>query len=447
MARRKTIGIKKVLTRILPRRTLEKAADAVGLTQRKRKVQVHALFWALVLGFGAGGKRTIAGLRRAFERATDLELAPSAFYDRFTVALVRFLQHLVGYVLVQVSEPQRQLRGLLKDFHDVVMTDSTVIRLHDLLKRAFAACRTNHTLAALKLHTVLSVNGAGPRSIKITAERVHDGPVFHVGEWVRDRLLLFDLAYFRFQLFSRIHHHGGYFIVRLKKSANPLIVAANRKWRGQSVPIIGERVNTVLGRLMRKTLDVVVEVVFKQRVYAGIRHKGRAQFRLVAVRDPLTHEYHAYLTNIPTERLTPEEIAQIYAARWIIELFFRELKVRYRIDDIPSRKRVVVEALVYAALITFAVSRLLLATLRKKLGTLGARVPDERWAVLLAEVAEDVLRIVARRTADTQALARRVEWFLLREAVDPNANRALLRHRVELGIQYQHRVTVGESYA
>jgi len=447
MARRKTIGIKKVLTRILPRRTLEKAAEAVGLTQRKRKVQVHALFWALVLGFGAGGKRTIAGLRRAFQRATDLDLAPSAFYDRFTVALVRFLKHLVGYVLVQVSEPQRQLRGLLKDFHDLVMTDSTVIRLHDLLERAFAACRTNHTLAALKLHTVLSVNGAGPRSVKITAERVHDGPVFGVGEWVRDRLLLFDLAYFRFQLFSRIQHHGGYFIVRLKKSANPLIIAANRKWRGHSVPIVGERVNTVLGRLMRKTLDVVVEVAFKQRVYAGVRHKGRAQFRLVAVRDPLTHEYHAYLTNIPPTRLTPEEIAQIYAARWIIELFFRELKVRYRIDDVPSRKRVVVEALIYTALITFAVSRLLLATLRKKLGELGTRVPDERWAVLLAEVAEDVLRIVIRRSADTNALACRVERILLREAVDPNASRVLLRQRVESGTQYQHRVTVGARHA
>jgi IS4 transposase len=447
MARRKTIEIKKVLTRILPRRTLEKAAEAVGLTQRKRKVQVHALFWALVLGFGAGGERTLAGLRRAFERATDLELAPSAFYDRFTVALVRFLKHLVGYVLVEVSEPQRRLRGLLKDFHDLVMTDSTVIRLHDLLERAFAACRTNHTLAALKLHTVLSVNGAGPRSVKITAERVHDGPVFRVGEWVRDRLLLFDLAYFRFQLFSRIQHHGGYFIVRLKKSANPMIIAANRRWRGQSVPIVGERVNTVLGRLMRKTLDVSVEVAFKQRAYAGIRHKGHAQFRLVAVRDPLTHEYHAYLTNIPPARLTPEEIAQIYAARWVIELFFRELKVRYRIDDVPSRKRVVVEALIYAALITFAVSRLLLTTLRKKLGELGARVPDERWAVLLAEVADDILRIVLRRTAETKTLARSVERFLIREAVDPNAKRVLLRQRVESGIQYQHRVTVGARHA
>ena len=444
MARRKTIGIKKVLTSLLPRSTLQKAAAAVGLTRRHRKVSVHALFWTLVLGFGAGRERTIAGLRRAYNRATGAGLVASAFYDRFTKPLVRFLKVIVGYALVQVSEPTRALGGLLAGFRDLVIADATVIRLHDLLAGAFAASRTNHTQAALKVHTVLSVNGAGPRSIKVTAERAHDGPIFRVGRWVRDRLLVFDLAYFRFQLFSCIQRNGGYFIVRLKKSADPVIVAANRRWRGNSVSVIGQRVSDVLDRLQREVLDVMVEVAFKRRIYGGIRHKDRAQFRLVAVRDPISGQYHAYLTNIPAKRISATELAQVYAARWIVELFFRELKLSYRIDDVPSRKRVVVEALIYAALLTFVVSRVLLAVLRKKLGALGARVPDERWAILLVEVAEDVLRIVVRRTAATLDQARELERHLLREALDPNASRALLRQRVESGVQWKHRVTVGE---
>jgi hypothetical protein len=53
----------------------------------------------------------------------------------------------------------------------VVAADATVIRLHDLLQRAFKACRTNHTLAALKLHTVISVLGRGPRSVKTPSGR------------------------------------------------------------------------------------------------------------------------------------------------------------------------------------------------------------------------------------------------------------------------------------
>ncbi len=89
-----------------------------------------------------------------------------------------------------------------------------------MLEHTFPACRTNHTRAALKLHTVLSVLGTGPRSLRITSERVHDGPVFQVGPWVKGRLLLFDLGYFRSQLLSCIHRNKGFFIVRLKNQSH-----------------------------------------------------------------------------------------------------------------------------------------------------------------------------------------------------------------------------------
>jgi putative transposase len=447
MARPKTTDLRHLLTSLVPRGVLTTLAAEAGVGRRRRKVSVVALFWTLVLGFGGGRTRTLAGLRRAYERATRTTLVPSAFYDRFTPALVRFLKAVVARLLVQVAEPARELGGLLGSFRDVVLTDATVIRLHDLLERAFPACRTNHTLAALKLHAVLSVHGAGPRSIKVTSERVHDGPVFRVGRWVRDRLLLFDLAYFRFQLFSCIRRNGGFFIVRLKRSANPRVVALHRRWRGQSVRLLGERINDVLPRLQRQSVDVEVEVAFKRRVYGGVRHTDRERFRLVGVRDPLTHTYHAYLTNIPPERLSPEDIAQIYAARWTVELFFRELKRHYRAADMPSANRVVVEALVYAVLVTFVVSRALLAALRRRLGALGARVPEERWAALFAEVAGDLLKLVVRRGHAVRVLAKDILAALRHEAVDPNARRALLQARIESGVQYQHRISVGRGHA
>lgn len=447
MARPKTIRIKEVLTRIFPRDTLQKAADAVGLAQRERKVKVTALFWTLVLGFGTGRARSISALRRSYELSARVSLVPSAFYDRFTPALVRWLKHLVGYALTRVSEPTRQLRGALGSFRDLVVADATVIRLHDLLAQNFAACRTNHTLAALKLHTVMSVNAAGPRSVKVTAERKHDSTVFKVGRWVQDRLLLFDLAYFRFQLFACIHAQGGFFISRLKKSADPIIVAVHRRWRGASVELVGKRLSEVLPRLRRAALDVEIEVAFKRRIYDGIRHKAVERFRLVGVRNAETHEYHLYVTNIPPSRLAPDEIAQVYAARWVVELFFRELKTSYRADQMPSRKRQVVEALLYSAILTFIASRLLLAELRRRLGALGRRVPEERWAAVFAAVAADVLKIVLRRAVEAAPLTRDVSRYLLHEAVDPNLARALLRDRTEWCTQFAYRLSVGKGHA
>src|SRR5689334_13624681 len=87
MARRKAIGIRAVLTSLLPTRLLHRMASEAGVGQRRRKVKLSALFWTLVLGFGTGRERTLAGLRRAYERATGTTLVASAFYDRFTPQL------------------------------------------------------------------------------------------------------------------------------------------------------------------------------------------------------------------------------------------------------------------------------------------------------------------------------------------------------------------------
>ena len=40
------------------------------------------------------------------------------------------------------------------------------------------------------------------------------------------------------------------------------------------------------------------------------------QFRVVAALNKETGEYHAYMTNIPVERLSAEDIASLYGVRW-----------------------------------------------------------------------------------------------------------------------------------
>ena len=46
----------------------------------------------------------------------------------------------------------------------------------------------------------------------------------------------------------------------------------------------------------------------------------------------------SYKSDIPVEILAVEDIARLYAARWEIELIFKELKSHYRMDLIPSCK-------------------------------------------------------------------------------------------------------------
>jgi IS4 transposase len=407
--------------------------------KRVRDVDIVALFWTVVLGFGTGAERTIAGLRRAYQAATGRGLVPSSFYDRFNAGFASMLRRVCREAMSTCEEASEALRGALSSFADVVLTDSTVVRLHDLLAKSFPACRTNHTVAALKLHVVMSVAGRGMRSVQITSERVHDGPMFRVGRWVKDRLLLFDLGYYRFQLFDCIRRNGGYFISRLKTNANPVIVGENRCWRGQAVPLVGRKLQEVLGQLQRESLDVEVELSFQRRRYAGKRSSACGRFRLVGVRDEHSREYHLFITNVPVETLDAVAVARTYAARWAVELLFKRLKSDYRLDELPSSKKHVVECLLYAALLTMIASRALHDAVRAKLGAQARRVRDARWAVVFAAVASDILLLVVqppRKTATARVLLERV---LLREAVDPNVRRQSLQERIENGThRYQH---------
>jgi putative transposase len=433
MAQQKSSPIRIALESLLPRKRVREVARETGAVQRERKIDIGAFVWTLVLGFAAGTERTLAGLRRAFEQATGVQVVPSAFYDRFTTGLVRLMKRLVADVMSNLVPPAYAFGGTLAAFREVLVADSTVIRLHDLLAQAFPACRTNHTLAAAKLHVVYNVAAAGVHSIRLTSERVHDGPVLRAGRWVRDRLMLFDLGYYRFQLFDCIRRQGGFFVSRLKERANPIITAVHRRWRGRSVPLVGERLQDVLARLQRQSLDVEVEVQFLRHSYGGHRSTARTRFRLVGVRDAQSGRYHLYLTNVPVEVLAPEEIAAVYSARWIVELLFREMKASYRLEDMPSAKRAVVEALIYATILTLAASRALHAALARRLRCPRERLPVERWAIVFAEVADQLLAVVAGPPDERMVLAKRALRFLEHEAVDPNVTRLHLLKRVVRG--------------
>ena len=193
------------------------------------------------------------------------------------------------------------------------------------------------------------------------------------------------------------------------------------------------RLKEVASRLQRDVLDVEVEVAFQRRRYAGIRRTVRRRLRLVAVRLPESTEYRFYLTNIEPDSLDAHAVAQTYAARWQIELIFKELKSHYRLDELPTSKAHIVETLLLGAVITLLVSRRLLQAVRERLRRTPYKMPEQRWAAVFAAAAPAILDILLLPPRVSKVIARRLESMLLHEAPDPNRTRRLLIERVEDG--------------
>lgn len=297
--------------------------------------------------------------------------------------------------------------------------DATVLRLHRLLCNTFRGTRS-HSPAAAKFHVVLNVLTGSPKRVKLTSERVGDtAPWRRPGPWVRDRLLLFDLGYYSFWLFHRIDDNGGFFVTRAKANFNPRITAVHRRWRGNSVEVVGHKLLDVLPQLQRGLLDVEVEVGFYKRVYDGVRKKHRRTLRLVAVRNDSTGVYHCYLTNVAASVLPADDVRATYALRWQAELLFKAMRSHGHLDHLSSSRPSVVECLVWASVLAAIASNALYREVCRHLTTRHF-VGPLRFAALFARLARDLLQLVLTpNRPDHQRL-----WSqLLREAPDPNRNR------------------------
>jgi putative transposase len=413
---------------LFPEDWLREKARELGVVERHRKIDPVVLFWTLALGFGIGTQRSLASLRRAYETNTGRTMAPSSFYDRFTPELVAFAKACVMHGLAQTSEPGRALSERLSGFDDVFVADGTLLRLNEELSGTWAGVRTNHSPASIKLSVVISLVGEGPRSVGLHAGRKADVDTLSVGPWVKGKLLLFDLGYYKFQKFDAIKRNKGFFISRVKDNANPEIVGVNRLWRGRSVTIEGKKLKEVLASLKRDVIDCEVEVSFQRRVYNGTRSGATMTLRLVGVKNKETGKYHLYFTNVPPERLSAEEVASMYGARWEVELLFLEMKKAYALDVLPSTKPEVVEALVYVGILTLIVSRRILATIRRRHPDKAHRMTNLRWAEVHAATAhktlEKVLAHVGLHIDDFDYID-----LLSGEAFDPNDDRERLSDR------------------
>ena len=417
------------IVEMFPEDFLRNTARETGVVERERKIDVVILFWVTTLGFGVRFLSTIRGLKRKYEEHAKTTLSISSFYDRFTPEMVDFLRKCVLHAIeFQAQQTGRILNDKLKRFKDLVIQDSTIIRLHESLAKIWPAARTKKIAAGVKVSCIVSAVADSPKSVRIYPERTSEAKILRLGPWLRDRILLIDLGYFKYRSFDRIDRYGGFFVSRLKGNANPLIVGVNQKWRGNSVDVVGKKLRDILPYLMREILDVEVEVEFKRRKYKGKESTVKRRFRVVCAFNSESGEYHAYLTNIRVEILSAADIALLYRARWEIELIFKELKSNYRMDQIPSANPNIVKCLIWVAILTLMCSRRILQLIRNANPENANRYTHLRWAKVFTQQADRLLTEVVECMGLKLDMLTIYDIYL-GQGCDPNVKRERLMER------------------
>lgn len=322
-------------------------ARSAGFGERKRKLTPRRVFWGMVMGFGSAKKRSLAGLTRFIGMISGFPLSRQAFHQRLTDRTADFFRRCFKRLSHRATKIiQEKLPGSLSSFEDLVLLDGSVIGLVERLAGLYPACRTNSRKAALKVHALMSLSEQQAQQIEITGERVPDGKMAKAGKWVKNRLLIFDLAYLDYGFLGDILRSGGAYACRLKTTSNGTIA---RVRRGCPMRYVGGELN----RHIYRGPVVDIDVRFG-------RGNKTLDSRVVAIWNPEKKQYHWYTTSLDPETFPPDEVAHVYRLRWQIELLFKEWKSLQRLCDLPSGDESIVQCLLYATLCASVLSRLAL---------------------------------------------------------------------------------------
>ena len=215
--------------------------------------------------------------------------------------------------------------------------DSTTI---DLCLSVFPWAHFRSTKAAVKLHTLLDLNGNIPSFIHISDGKLHDVHVLDMLLPEPGAIYIMDRGYVDFARLHVLDQAGAFFVTRAKSNLD-----AHR--------VYSALVDRTTGLICDQT--IALDGYVTRRDYP--QHLRRIRFR-----DADTGKRLVFLTNQTT--LPALTICALYKSRWQVELFFKWIKQHLRIKRFYGTSENAVKTQIWIAVSVYV----LVAIVRKRLG-------------------------------------------------------------------------------
>ncbi len=217
--------------------------------------------------------------------------------------------------------------------HPLYSLDASTV---DLCLSVFPWADFRTTKGAIKLHVGLNHAGYLPEFVTVTEGNTHDVRVGRTLAFPKGSIVVFDKAYYDYTWYKQLTDKGIFFVTRLRANAH---------------------YSTIERRAVLKHKGLTCDQTIK---FAGIltAKKCPVELRRIGYRDPTTGKHYVFLTN--NFKLAAKTIADIYKARWQVELFFKWIKQNLKIKSFIGTSKNAVMTQIWIALCVY----LLLAFLK-----------------------------------------------------------------------------------
>lgn len=214
----------------------------------------------------------------------------------------------------------------------VFALDSTTI---DLCLSLFPWASFRKSKAAIKVHTLLNLQGNIPDSILITDGKIHDVNILDAMIFIPGVYYVMDRGYLDFERLYKMHRSKSFFITRAKR-------------------------NMLLTRRYSKKVDKTTGIQCDQLAVLtnpSSRAAYPEQLRRIRFYDTERKKRLVFLTNNMT--LPAKTIADLYKSSWRVELFFKWIKQHLRIKTFYGTSENAVKSQIWIAICTYLITTIL----------------------------------------------------------------------------------------
>jgi len=206
----------------------------------------------------------------------------------------------------------------------------------DLCLSVFPRADFRTTKGAIKLHVGLNHAGYLPEFFTVTEGRCHDVTVGRTLSFPKGSIVAIDKGYNDYAWYKQLTDKGIFFVTRLKTNAKFRVVCRRDVLKAKGL-----------------SSDQTIEFTGAQT-----QKKCPVQLRRIGHKDAQTGKHYVFLTN--NFKLAAKTIADIYKARWQVELFFKWVKQNLKIKSFIGTSKNAVMTQIWIAMCVY----LLLAFLK-----------------------------------------------------------------------------------
>jgi hypothetical protein len=352
-------------------RTATQAGRETQFVQRESKMGGSEFSQTLTFGWLENPQATLEELCQT-AAALGVTITPQGLDQRFSASAAECLQRVLDAAVNEIIAAEPVAVPVLQRFNGVCLDDSSTVTLPDELAEVWQGCggsTEKGTSAALKLQVRLDYAKGTLHGPFLQDGKTHDrqSPLQQMPVDAGS-LRIADLGYWSLDVHGQIGEQDAFWLSRIQVQTAVYDLQGQR-WdlvellQTMACPVLDMRVTLgVQHRLPARLVAVHLPQEVAEKRRRNLHEEARSKGQTVSKKRLALVDWNIFVTNVPVEMLTWQEILVLARTRWQIELLFKLWKSHGYVDEWRSRKPWRILCEVYAKLIAMVVQHWILLT-------------------------------------------------------------------------------------